>query len=111
MKFGPKMAKSRVNQTRVDRDKPRNLDFGALDLWTLDFFYGLRMTQDYQLDHSLSQRLLNYFFDNVLLEHVGLIQKILETAQTPNSSFHFLCDLGLGLGTWTRACQSFENMR
>ena len=33
-----------------------NLDFGFL--WTLDFFYGLRMTQGYQLDHSLSQRLL-----------------------------------------------------
>ena len=42
-------------QTRVDREKPRNLDFG---LWTLDFFYGLRMTQGCQLDHSLSQRLL-----------------------------------------------------
>ena len=28
-----------------------NLDF---DLWTLDFFYGLRMTQDYQLNLSLS---------------------------------------------------------
>ena len=24
-------------------------------------------------DHSLSQRLLKHFFDNVLLEHVGLI--------------------------------------
>ena len=32
-----------------------NLDF---NLWTLDFFYELRMTQGYQLDHSLSQRLL-----------------------------------------------------
>ena len=48
----------------------RNLDFGLL---TLDFFYGLRMTQGYQLDHSLLQRLLKHFFDNVLLEHVGLI--------------------------------------
>ena len=53
-----------LNQTGVDRDKPRNLDFG---LWSLDFFYGLRMTKGYQLDHSLSQRLLKYFFDNVLL--------------------------------------------
>ena len=47
-----------------------NLDFG---LWTLDFFYGLRMTQGYQLDHSLSQRLLKNFLDDVLNEHVGLI--------------------------------------
>ena len=33
--------------------------------------------------------------------------KILETAQSPNSSFSFLFDfgLGLGLGAWTRACQ------
>ena len=29
--------------------KPRNLDFGLL---TFDFFYGLRMIQGYQLDHS-----------------------------------------------------------
>mgnify|MGYP007048719944 CR=1 FL=1 len=43
-----------------------NLDFG---LWTLDFFYGLRMTQDYQQDLFLSQRLLKHFFDNVLHEH------------------------------------------
>ena len=35
--------------------------------------FGLRMTQGYQLDHSLSQRLLKHFFDNVLLEYVGLI--------------------------------------
>ena len=35
---------------------------------TLDFFYGLRMTQGYELNHSISQRLLKYFF-----EHVGLI--------------------------------------
>ena len=44
-----------------------------LGLWTLDFFYVLRMTQGYQLNHSLSQRLLKHFFDNVLLDHVGLI--------------------------------------
>ena len=33
-------------------------------------------------------------FDNVLLKH-----EILETAQNPNSSFPFLFDFGLGLGT------------
>ena len=32
----------------------------------------LRMTQGYQLDHLLSLRLLKHFFDNILLEHVGL---------------------------------------
>ena len=47
-----------INQTRVDRDKPRNLEFG------------LRMTQ---LEGQLSQRLLKHFFDNCLHEHVGLI--------------------------------------
>ena len=31
------------------------------------------MTQGYQLDHSLSQRILKHLFDNVPLEHVGLI--------------------------------------
>ena len=31
--------------------------------------------------------------------------KILETAHSPNSSFSFLFDFGLGPGTWTRACQ------
>ena len=36
-----------------------NLHFVLL---SLDFFYGLRMTQGYQLDHSLSQRLLKLFF-------------------------------------------------
>ena len=41
--------------------------------WTLEFFYGLGMINGYQLDHSLSQRLLKHFFDNVLCEHVGLI--------------------------------------
>ena len=36
---------------------------------------------------------------------VGLVAfKILETAQSPNSSFHVLFDFGLGLGT--QACQS-----
>ena len=46
------------NQTRVDRDKPRNLEFG---LCFMDFFYELRMTE--------------------------VAHKILETAQSPNSSF------------------------
>ena len=31
------------------------------------------MTEGYHLGHSISQRLLKYFFDNVLFEHVGLI--------------------------------------
>ena len=48
-----------------------NLD---CNLWTLDFFYELRMTQPGLPTHSLSQRLLKHFFDNVLLEHVGLIR-------------------------------------
>ena len=36
--------------------------------------------------------------------------KILETALSPNSSFPFLFDfvLGLGLWTWTRACQQLK---
>ena len=37
-------------------------------------------------------------------------REILETAQSPNSSFPFLFDFGLGLGTWTRACQ-FNNVK
>ena len=35
----------------------------------MDFFYGVGMTQGYQLDQL---RLLYHFFDNVLLELVGL---------------------------------------
>ena len=31
------------------------------------------MTQGYHLDLSLSQRVLKHFFDDALLEHVGLI--------------------------------------
>ena len=31
--------------------------------------------------------------------------EILETAQSQNSSFPFLFDIVLGLGTWTRSCQ------
>ena len=46
------------------------------DLLTLDFLNEQRMTQCYQLDHSLSQRLLKHFFDNVLLEHVGDVELI-----------------------------------
>ena len=46
------------------------MDFG---LWSLDFFYGLRMTKHYQLDHLLlSLRLLKSFSENVLLEHGDL---------------------------------------
>ena len=64
----------KFDQTRVDRDKPRNLELG---LWFIDFGL-LLLTEDdsgqgYQLDHSLSQRLLKHLFDNVLLEHVGLV--------------------------------------
>ena len=58
-------------------------------LWTLYFFYGMRKTQGYQLDHSLSQRLLKHFFYNVLLENVGLTHVLQLTAHR----------------TWTRACQ------
>ena len=52
-------------QTQVDRDKPMNLEFG------LCYIY-FRL-QGYQLDHSLSQRRLKHFFDNVLLGHFRLI--------------------------------------
>ena len=65
-----KQIESRLESTGTSPEI-RNLNVG---FWTLDFFYGLWMTQGYQLDHSLSQRLLKYFFDNVLLEHVGLIR-------------------------------------
>ena len=59
------------DSSRQGQAQESNLDLG---LWTLNFFYGLRMTSGfYQQDHSLSQRLLKHFFDNVLLEHVGLI--------------------------------------
>ena len=59
------------DSSRQGQAQESNLDLG---LWTLDCFYGLRMTQGYQLDHSLSQRLLKHFFNNVLLEHVGLFR-------------------------------------
>ena len=68
----------------------------------------LRVTNWTTHDHK-QQGLLKHFF-----EHVGLIRvhplavhKILETAQSPNSSFPFLFDFGLGLGTWTKACQKW----
>ena len=79
----------------------------------MDIFYGLGLTQSYQMYHSLSLRLLKHFFDDVLLEHgelahvlplavhldlVGWVaHKILETAQSPNSPYSFLFDFGLGL--------------
>ena len=43
-------------------------------LWTSSLFYGLMMTQGYQVDHSLPQRLYQRNVLNVLLEHVGLIR-------------------------------------
>ena len=54
-----------------------------------DFFYGLRMTQTqgYQMDHSLLQRLFSI--------SISMAHEILETAQSPNSSFPFLFDFGL----------------
>ena len=65
------------NQTQVDRDNPRNLDSG---LWTFTFFYGLRMTQGYQLD-----QLLKHFFDNVLLVENSFV--FLSRVQIPLSLF------------------------
>ena len=38
------------------------------------------MTQGYQLDHSLSQRLFKHFFDNVLLEHVNTYRRVFSLA-------------------------------
>ena len=69
----------------------------------MDIFYWLRMTQGYHLDHSLSQRLLKHFFDNILLEHVGHFR------DSPESIFlfPFFFDYGLWLGSWTRACNFF----
>ena len=68
-------------------------------LWaTLDYFnwfmdFGLRMTQGYQLDHSLSQRL----FQNFHLTHwtLGLINVIFLAFQTHNTFFYnVLLELG-----------------
>ena len=44
----------------------------GLGISLMDFYYRPGMTQDNQLDHSLSLRLLKPFFDNVLPEHGGL---------------------------------------
>ena len=52
---------------------PLVLGLGLKGLGLRVWGQGLTMTQGYQLDHSLSQRLLKHFIDNVLLEHVGLI--------------------------------------
>ena len=68
------------------RDKPRNLEFW---LWTLDSFYGLRMT-NCLLDHSLKLRLFKHFFDYVLLE----------PWTWSKFSFPFLLDFGL-CWAWT----------
>ena len=65
------------NQTRVDRDKPRTLEFGLLFkdfgllLWTENGVGG----------------------NGMVVAH-----ETLETAQSPNSFFPFLFDFGLGLG-------------
>ena len=94
---------SYLDQTQVDREEPRTLVYG---LWTLlrdgaQYDSGLP-TGLCELDNLLSLRLLNPFFDNVLLEHgVHLAHKILETAQSPNSLFPIRIwdvDFGLGLG-------------
>ena len=57
---------------RLVPDSSRQGQAQIFGLWFMDF--ALWMTQGYQLDHSLSQRLLTNFFDNVLLEHIGLIR-------------------------------------
>ena len=67
-----------VSQTRVDREKPRNFEFR---LWFIMDFELLLWTEDnsgfYQLEHSLSQRLLKHLFDNILVENVGLLEMAL----------------------------------
>ena len=73
-----------------------NLEFGlGFGLLTLDFFYGLEMTQGYPLDHSLSLRLLKPSFDNVLLEHGGLHVYPLVDNQILGT--FWVSDFGLGL--------------
>ena len=74
-------------QTRLEsRDKPRNLEFGlmfmhfGLLLWTLD-------------DSGLPT---HYHKDSCNIS--GFFVKILETAESSNSSLPFLFDFGLGLG-------------
>ena len=39
---------------------------------TWEFFYGLWMIQEYQLDHLLSLNVVKPFSDNVLIKHGGL---------------------------------------
>ena len=59
--------------------------------WFMDF--GLRMTQGYQLDHSLSQRL----FKNIFLTHwnLGLIHVLSLAFQTFKTFFYnVLLELG-----------------
>ena len=72
----------------VDRDKPRK-------------FYDFGMTQGYQLDHLLSLRLFEPFFENLLLWH-----KILVTSPSPSKVqgtwLRLVGDLGLSLMAWTR---------
>ena len=78
-------------------------------IWTLDFFYGLGVTQCYQLDPSLSIRLLKHFFEKVFLEHGGL-PHVLHLAVHLNcteeiegvilSHFYTLSLFKLGLGWW-----------
>ena len=108
--------KERIPTLVVNRDKPRNLSFGLyFGLWSWDFFYWLGMIQGHKLDHL-------DFFDNVLLEHVGLPHVFplaffppgLEGggpwafSNSPESKLPFaFLDSGLGLwtGTLTQACQ------
>ena len=93
----------KANQTCIRQGQAQ--EFGN---WTLDFFYGLGLTQGYQLDPSLSLRLLKPFFDNVLLEHGGLshvlplavylvVHKILETPQAQVLGLFWDSDFGIGL--------------
>ena len=85
-------------QTRLvfDSGNFRNLDF---ELWTLDFFYGLRKTKSYKLDHS-TQSVIDLHSTNRPYSRVGEVimngGEIIVTAQRPNSFFSFF-RFGLGL--------------
>ena len=62
--------------------------------WFMDF--GLRMTQGYQLDYSLSQRI----FKNISLTHwtLGLIHVLSLATQTLKTFFYnVLLELGVGV--------------
>ena len=74
-----------------------SLDFGICS-W--DFFYGLRMSQSYQLVELLTLRLLKPFFDNVLLElgHVISLAVHLERLGTPFWHSVLLKVMGWGVG-------------